>query len=170
MRAKTFDECLRDVQALRTPPAPPTLTKADRERFDAIVADALRSVNASKATRSAVDDVETRIAQRIDKNPVTVTRAIAMHDVFTADPELYERYQRENTFGRNGQALSADPAFRDVGVGRVTAKSADADAEITRRVQALVSKTSGATFEQALAFVGREDPELLARWQRESYA
>lgn len=159
--ALTYDDFLTDTPAAERHRAALTKTAAAKttDRIEGAATSALRDAIGSTALRkrseqdtSAVSLVEERIAQRIDHNSVTVTRTVAMQDVFSADPALYERYRRET------------------GIGRVTAKSADADAEVMRRVTALVSKTSGATVEQALAFLAREDPALLARWQRESYA
>lgn len=53
---------------------------------------------------------------------------------------------------------------------RIEKCSESVDAEVARRVDELVSKTEGATLVQALAFIGRERPELMERWMRESYA
>ena len=119
----------------------------------------------AKAARTATDIVEERIAARIDTNPVSVTRAVAMREVFAADPALYEKYRRENTVGRDGQVLDRNPAAHNVGVG----KSESVDEEVSRRVANLVSKTEGATPQQALAFIFRNDPSLFERW-RNAYA
>jgi hypothetical protein len=161
-RAKTFQEVLNEPARHE-----PTLSPADLDRFMALLT--RKAEDTTPTPKSATDEVEDRIAAKISANPVTITRAMAAHEVFTADPALYERYRAENTVGTDGQVLDRNPSKHNVGTGRVTAKS-DVDAEVTRRVNELVAKTAGATMEQALAFLAREQPELMARWQRESYA
>ena len=113
----------------------PVLTKAD---IDTALS-SLRAValeQRSPQDRAATSIVEERIAQRIDRHPVTVTRAIAMREVFEADPQLYEKYRAETTVGRDGQVLDRNPSAHNEGIGRVAAKSGDesVDAEVTRRV------------------------------------
>lgn len=178
MRALTYDDFLNDSPAAQryrglTKTAAVKTAAGIEEAATSAFRDALGSTALRKRSEqdtSAVSLVEERIEQRIDRNPVTVTRAIAMREVFEADPALFDRYRVQTTIGRGGQAMSADPTFRDVGVGRGVTKAESVDAEVARRVEQLVAKTSGATFEQALAFIGREDPALMARWQLESYA
>jgi hypothetical protein len=120
----------------------------------------------SKAStqQSATNEVQARIAERINRNPTTVTQAIAMQQVFEADPALYERYRIENTLGRDGQPTSSDPMTRTIGIAK------SVDAEVARRVEQLMAKTSGATRQQAMQFVFQQDPALYEQWRRESCA
>lgn len=177
MRALTYDDFLTDspaaqrYRALTKTAHVEQTTSAHVEQATSAFREVLGSTALRKRSEqdvSAVSLVEERIAQRIDRNPVTVTRAVAMQEVFSADPALYESYRRETTIGRDGQAMSADPAFHDVGVGRVVVKSdTSVDAEVARRVESLMAKTAGATREQAVAFVFREHPDLAERWMCE---
>jgi hypothetical protein len=126
-------------------------------------------VKSDIAKKTATDEAQERIAALIHANPVTMTQPMAMHEVFSADPDLYERYRQENTIGRDGQVLDRKPSAHNEGIGRVTAKSEteSVDAEVARRVHELMTKTAGATREQAMDFVFRNDPELYARWQKQ---
>lgn len=167
MRAKTFEECLKKWQA-PTPTSTVMLTKADIDHIN----NALEQFTpAAKAARSATDEVEARIAQRIDRNPVSVTRAVAMQEVFTADPALYDRYRAENTVGRDGQVLDRNPSAHNEGRGRVAVKAetASVEAEVERRLDGILAKESRLTRAQAMQFAFRQDPALYERW-RAAYA
>jgi hypothetical protein len=117
----------------------------------------------------ATNEVEKRIAERINRNPVTVTRAIAMQEVFTADPALYERYRAEATIGRDGQILDRNPSSHNVGIGK-SAESMEAEAEVLAEMGALMSKSDTLTVEQARDEVFRRNLPLYERWRQQSYA
>ncbi len=176
-RAKTFEEVLEANRAARrATPAPArvgatpagTLTKADFDKVaDAILQKALREVTIAKVA-SAVDELEALVAQRIQAHPAE-TRQVAVATIFQSRPELYEAVRQETTLTSHGRTLREVYARAEAGTPALT-KAESADTEVARRVESLMAKTAGATPAQALAFLGREHPELMAQWGRDSYA
>jgi len=165
----TFDDFLHHTPAAEAfraaHPPTPTLTKAAVDTVLSAMREALPSMTIEKAA-SAVDELEALVATRIQAHPAE-TRQVAVATIFQSRPALYEAVRQETTVTSHGRTLREIYARAEAGTPPLT-KSADA--EIMRRVESLMSKTSGASFEQALAFLGREDPALLARWGRNSYA
>lgn len=114
--------------------------------------------------QAAVMELEDRVAKYLYAHP-EVTRQIAVYEVFRADSSLYDRVREETTHDRHGNVL------RVIQGNEAVSKSGESiDAEVARRVEQLMAKTAGATRDQAMAFVFREDPALYERWKRESYA
>jgi hypothetical protein len=119
--------------------------------------------HSDRFTTSVASELEEKVTKYLSANP-HATRSVAVNAVFSANPGLYDRVRNETTHARHGQVI------REMSQGEVSKSGESVDEEVARRVEQLMSKTAGATREQALAFVFREHPELAERWMRESYA
>lgn len=121
--------------------------------------------------KSATDEVEERIAELIQSNPITMTRAIAQQEVFVADPALYERRCAENTVGRDGQLLDRNPSLHNSGIGRTSKSVHTADEEVSIKARMLIAKLANEfTYEDTVNIVCCNQPEPYERWKNESYA
>jgi len=147
-----------DMSGMKQKTAAFAFSKADLDRLRVAATNALRPTTLAE---SAADEVEARVTERINRNPVTVTRNVALHEVFSADPALYERYRRETTIGRNGQPMSHNPAVRDVGVGKSAAD------EVAVQVNAIIAKHESLTVAEAATLVFQLEPTLYDRWRAE---
>ncbi len=127
-----------------------------------------------KATKSAVDERETLIADYLHAHPAE-TRTSAVDAVYLANAGLYERCRREETVDGHGRTLTEiyDRATASFGVNTLgpIAKAADVTAEVARRAAMVVVKSaSRTTLDAAIAATFTADAALYERWRRESRA
>lgn len=168
VKAKTYEQCLSEIQALRTPPPQPTLTKADVERFESLITDALRGVAFTKAApKSAVDELEALVTARVQAHPAE-TRQVAVATIFQSRPELYDAVRQETTLTVHGNTLRDMYTRAEAGTPPLT-KAESVDVEVERRLDGILAKESRLTRAQAMQFAFRQDPALYERW-RTAYA
>lgn len=129
-----------------------------------------------KATMTAVDELEEKVAERLRQFPAE-TRQVATHEIFTADRSLYDRVRAESVDTKHGETLRQvqDRASGSFGVNQrgepVTKTAHSADEEVTIKARMVMAKSAdGISFEQAMNIVFQNQPELYERWKRESQA